>query len=105
MVMILGRRDLLATLLSVAGLPFLAGCGRSHGRQPATPGDALALALLDQIAEDLLRLFPETATSLGIDTGSRGALKSQLADRSADGVQRVANHVRGALERINALPT
>jgi uncharacterized protein (DUF885 family) len=105
MVMVLGRRDLLATLLSVAGLPFLSGCGRSRGPQPATAADAQALALLDQIAEDLLRLFPETATSLGIDTGPRAALKSQLADRSADGVQRVANHVRGALERINALPT
>jgi hypothetical protein len=85
----LGRRDLLATLLSVAGLPLVSGCGRGpRTPTPAKPGDAQALALLDQIADDLLRLSPETATSLGIDTGSRAALRSQLTDRSADGVQR-----------------
>ena len=70
---------------------------------PANPGDAPALALLDQIADDLLRLFPETATSLGIDTGSRAGLRSQLADRSADGVTRLANQVRTALERVKTL--
>ena len=70
---------------------------------PEKSSDAQALAVLDQIAEDLLRLSPETATSLGIDTGSRSALRSQLADRSADGVQRVANQLRASLERVNAL--
>ena len=68
---------------------------------PDGPADAQALTLLDQIAEDLLRLFPETATSLGIDTGARAALRSQLADRSAEGVARVRAHV----ERIGTLPT
>jgi uncharacterized protein (DUF885 family) len=106
----LSRRDLLATLLSATALPLVSACGRSGGASPppptpTQPGDAQALALLSQIAEDLLRLSPETATSLGIDTGSRAALRSQLADRSADGVQRVAQQIRAALERINALPT
>jgi uncharacterized protein (DUF885 family) len=102
----LSRRDLLTTLLSVAGLPLLAACGRSSpgSLTPATAGDGQALALLDQIAEDLLRLSAETATSLGIDTGSRAALRSQLSDRSADGVQRVALQVRAALARVSALP-
>jgi uncharacterized protein (DUF885 family) len=72
---------------------------------PEQTTDAQALALLDQVAEDLLRLSPETATALGIDTGARGALRSQLADRSADGVQRLATQVRESLARINALPT
>ncbi|MGH7529046.1 MAG: DUF885 domain-containing protein [Gemmatimonadales bacterium] len=100
------RRELLVALLSAAALPLWPACGRPGAASPATPaqpGDAQALALLDQIAEDLLRLFPETATSLGIDTGNRAALRSQLSDRSADGVQQVANHVRAALQRINAL--
>ena len=89
-------------------MPLLPACGGSAGPSqatPAQPGDAQALALLDQIAEDLLRLFPETATSLGIDTGARAALRSQLADRSGDGVQRVAQQVRAALDRITGLST
>ena len=106
----MNRRDALETLVSVAGIPLLSGCGRSSRTPtptptPAKPGDTAALALLDQIAEELLRLFPETATSLGIDTGARAPLRSQLTDRSADGVQRVTRHVRAALERINVLPT
>ena len=102
----LSRRDLLATLLSAGALPLLSACTHFRGRGPATPeipGDARTVALLDQIAEDFLLLFPEGATSLGIDTGSRAVLRSQLADRSAEGVQRVAMQVRSALERITAL--
>jgi len=104
----MSRRDLLAMLLSAGALPLLSACGGFRGPSPtapATPGDAQAVALLDQIAEDLLLLAPEGATSLGIDTGSRAALRSRLADRSAEGVERVARQVRVALERINALPT
>ncbi len=72
---------------------------------PEKTNDAQALAVLDQIAEDLLRLSPETATSLGIDTGARAGLRSQLADRSAEGVQRLATQLRASLQRINALST
>ena len=72
---------------------------------PPPTGDAQANALLDQIAEDLLRLSPESATSLGIDTGARAALRSQLSDRSADGAQRLKSQVRASLDRINAVPT
>lgn len=98
----------MAILLSVAAQPLLSSCGRARGpgpATPATPGDAQALALLDEIAEDLLRLSPETATSLGIDTGPRAALRSQLSDRAADGVQRLAGQVRAALARFEAIPT
>jgi hypothetical protein len=106
---LLSRRALLA-LLSAGALPFLFACGGSRGASappatPAQPDDAEALALLSKIAEDLLRLSPETATSLGIDRGARAALRSQLGDRSADGVQRVASQVRAALDRIRAVPT
>ncbi|HEY7193158.1 MAG TPA: DUF885 domain-containing protein [Gemmatimonadales bacterium] len=105
---LLTRRELLAMLLSAAAQPVLPACARSHRPSSAMPEqttDAQALALLDRVAEDLLRLSPETATALGIDTGARGALRSQLADRSADGVQRLATQVRESLVRINALPT
>jgi uncharacterized protein (DUF885 family) len=60
------------------------------------------MAMLDQIADNLLRLSPEGATSLGIDTGARAALRSQLGDRSAEGQQRIANLLRADLERAKA---
>jgi uncharacterized protein (DUF885 family) len=67
--------------------------------------DADALALLDQLADNLLRLLPESATSLGIDIGARAALRSQLTDRSADGQRRLAQQIRSDLERVKAVST
>jgi uncharacterized protein (DUF885 family) len=69
---------------------------------PQRASEADALALLDELAENLLRLLPESATSLGIDIGARAPLRSQLADRSAEGQQRIANQLRSDLERANA---
>jgi uncharacterized protein (DUF885 family) len=100
----LSRREAIAALASSVGLPLMAACA---GNRPlagsATNHDGDALALLGRVADDLLRLFPESATSLGIDTGRRAALRSQLADRSADGRQRVAEQVRADLERVKAV--
>jgi uncharacterized protein (DUF885 family) len=103
----LSRREVLAALASAAALPLMSGCARD-GAAPAPPpagGGADPLALLEGIADNLLRLFPETATSLGIDTGARAALRSQLADRSADGRQVLVKQLRGDLDRIGALNT
>ena len=61
--------------------------------------------MLDQIAENYLRFAPELATSLGVDTGTRAGLRSQLADRSAAGQQNIANQVRQDLERAKAFDT
>jgi uncharacterized protein (DUF885 family) len=99
------RREAIAALASTAALPLIAAC--SGDRAPARPAtnEADALALLDRVADDLLRLSPESATSLGIDTGARAALRSQLADRSADGQQRVARQIRADLERVKAVTT
>jgi uncharacterized protein (DUF885 family) len=83
----------------------MSGCGRD-GAAPASPpasGGPDAVALLDAVGDNLLRLFPETATSLGIDTGARAAFRSQLADRSAEGQQNLAKQVRTDLERINGI--
>ena len=78
---------------------------RQQTSAPPVATEADALALLDQIADNLLRLGPEGATSLGIDTGARAALRSQLTDRSAQGQQQIANQLRADLERIKALNT
>jgi uncharacterized protein (DUF885 family) len=59
--------------------------------------------LLEEIAEGLLQLFPESATSLGIDQGGRLALRARLSDRSAAGQDRIAAALRDALRRVEAI--
>ena len=71
----------------------------------STHGDAAAKALLDDIGNKLLRLTPEAATSLGLDTGARAELRSQLMDRSAEGQQRIASQLHDDLARVNAFDT
>jgi uncharacterized protein (DUF885 family) len=101
----LNRREAIAALASTAALPLLHACGgNSSTSAPAAKpnGEKDALALLDSIGENYLRFAPESATSLGIDTGARAALRSQLADRSADGQRQIADTVRKDLERAKA---
>ena len=103
---VMNRREVIAALASAAGMPLAYGC--TGDAPPADSGadhEADALALLDRIADNLLRLSPESATSLGIDTGARAALRSQLADRSAEGQQRIASQVRADLARVSAFDT
>ena len=99
---LLTRREALAALASSAGLPLMAGCTREPASTPSPSTEADTTALLDDIANNLLRLTPETATSLGIDTGARADLRAQLTDRSTEGLQRIANQLRRDLERANA---
>jgi uncharacterized protein (DUF885 family) len=98
----MNRRDAMTALASAAALPLLAGCAREGTVAPSTTTEAEALTLLDALADNLLRLLPESATSLGIDTGARSSLRSQLTDRSAEGQQRIAQQLRADLERANA---
>ncbi len=97
----LSRREALAGLAAVGTLPFFTAPAWAL----AAPGDAQASALLDSIAENLLRLSPESATSLGIDTGARGVMRAQLGDRSAAGQQRIAATLTADLARLNGLDT
>jgi uncharacterized protein (DUF885 family) len=92
----LSRREAVAALAATAALP-LVSCRRSG----TAPTDADASKLLDSIGENLLRLSPEGATSLGIDTGARAALRSQLSDRSAAGQQRLAGLLKQDLARAD----
>ena len=102
---LISRREAIAALASTAALPFVFGCVRDATHiEPASP-DRDALALLDSFAENLLRLSPESATSLGIDTGARASLRSQLTDRSPQGQQRIASQLRMDLDRANAFKT
>ena len=78
---LLNRREALAGL-GASVLPFIVGVKPAFAQAVDPAAEAQASALLDSIAENLLRLSPEGATSLGIDKGERAFLRSQLADRS-----------------------
>jgi uncharacterized protein (DUF885 family) len=101
----MNRRQAIAALASAMTLPLVSRCTREQA--PASPEtvEAEALALLGQVAENLLRLSPDTATTLGIDIGERASLRSQLADRSAQGQQRIASQIGADLKRVNAFDT
>jgi uncharacterized protein (DUF885 family) len=103
---LLTRREAIAALACGTTVPLMSACSRepSPSSAPkATNTEADASALLDDIGSSLLRLVPETATSLGLDTGAKAELRSQLMDRSAEGQQRIASQLRRDLERANAL--
>jgi uncharacterized protein (DUF885 family) len=104
---VISRRDAIAALAATAALPLIPGCSTEPARAPApaAPTDQDALALLDQIGESYLRFAPESATSLGVDTGARSSLRSQLADRSAEGQQRIAAQVKQDLDKAKAFDT
>ena len=102
---ILSRRDFLAALTSATALPLLSGCGIDVAGNPLAPADTNALKLLDSVADALLNLQPEGATSLGIDTGARAVLRSQLSDLSREGRQRLAAQIRTDLQRVNNFNT
>ncbi len=100
----MNRREALATFTATAALPFLHGCKSERlAAQSASDLESVAQALLEEIGENYLRFAPESATTLGIDTGARAALRSQLADRSAAGQQHIAERVRQDLKRANVL--
>ncbi len=93
----LTRRDWIAGAAAstlAAALPV-----RAQGTAP----DRAAEATLSRIAEGLLADSPEGASSLGIDTGARAALKSRLADRSAAGQRAIADHLRVHVAALKAI--
>ena len=108
----LSRRQAVAALSASAALPLISACSKAVAPETALPPSPPAVApapnasaILDSIAENLLRLSPEGATSLGIDKGEHAALRSQLGDRSAAGQQHVAETIRADLARVNAIDT
>ena len=93
------RREFIASSGAAVALAGLSA------RAAGTDGNAAAEATLAQMTEELLVDYPETATSLGIDTGARAGLKSKLADRSAQGQKDLAQRVAARLARLRAIDT
>jgi len=93
------RRQLLlgaGSTLAFAGTPAAA-------RALLAQNDAPAQALIDRIAGQMLRDYPETATTLGVDKDKRANLKHQLMDRSAKGQAKIAANLKKALADIGKL--
>src|SRR5262245_46590488 len=105
----LNRREAIAALLSTATWPLMSGCTREPG--PTSTATATAETAedarqrVDLVADTPVGLGPEGATSLGIHTGARAELRSQLSDRSGQGQQQIANLLRTDLDRVKAFNT
>lgn len=113
------RRDLLLSALSATAVSLLpgaawsqnttaaattgAGAGAGAGAAaPAGPSDAQFAKLLATFADEILRLSPTTATSLGLDKGARADLKSRLENLSRSGDAAWASQVKSMLKRLDA---
>ncbi len=99
--MSLDRRTLLLTA-AAAGL-----AARSASAAPKVagpPGDAAINRYFDGLSNEILAKDPQTATSLGLDTGARAALKSRFSDASAAHIAEDRIWCRANLARLEAFP-
>jgi uncharacterized protein (DUF885 family) len=105
--MSLDRRHLLAAA-AAAATGFIAAAPKTKGlTQPATgaaPGDAALNRYFDAVSEHILTTGPEGATGLGLDTGKRAALKSQLSDASMAHIAEDRAWCRAGLAKLATFP-
>jgi uncharacterized protein (DUF885 family) len=99
------RRDLLAATLAgaaagatVAALPSTALAAITKKRR-LTPTTRFK-AMLAQFAQEILRLSPEQATGLGMDSGPRAGLKALLSDGSPAGEGKWLAQVQSIRSRL-----
>jgi uncharacterized protein (DUF885 family) len=96
----MSRRQTLALLGGTASSLALAGCqtltSAAAASDPLEQGKASAF--LEFLANKMIALAPEQASSLGVDTGANAALRSRLGDRSAQGQLQIAALLRTGLE-------
>ncbi len=100
MIHALPRRAVVRAALAGAGATVLP-VSAFAATQPAKPSKFRAT--LDAFADEILRLMPENATSLGLDTGKRAALRGQLADGSPQAEARWNAQVKTMLARLAAM--
>ncbi|WP_211453182.1 DUF885 domain-containing protein [Collimonas antrihumi] len=100
------RREMLLSALSAAAvvtLPRIALAQTQIQTKETLPADVRFSTLLADFAEEILRLSPTSATSLGLDSGARLALKSRLPDASPAGRAAWAEQVKSMLARMATL--
>ncbi|MDO9367163.1 MAG: DUF885 domain-containing protein [Sphingopyxis sp.] len=98
----MNRRQTLATLGAGAASVALPIGPAVAETVVAGPRVSASDKLLQSVADNLLALSPEGATSLGIDTGARAAERGKLGDRSAAGQKAVADTLKTDLARVRA---
>ena len=99
------RRTLLQ---SSAAMTLLAACGEGARPIPAPAPETDTLdvtKLMADTATQLLKAYPETAASFGLDNGENADLKSKLSDRSPAGQQKIADNARATLKSLQAIDT
>ena len=99
----LSRREAFTAFGAGGMLIALPGCTRTIASTLGPATEAEAGTLLDSIAENLLWLSPESATSLGIDKDERAPLRSRLAARSQAGQDKLEATLRADLARAQAI--
>ncbi|WP_372785683.1 hypothetical protein [Phenylobacterium sp.] len=100
--MSLDRRSLLLTA-AAAGLVAAKAKGAAP-KAAGAPGDAAINRYFDGLSEQILAAGPEGATSYGLDTGARVALKSKLSDASMAHVAADRALCRTGLTKLEAFP-
>lgn len=91
----LGRRQLLHATAAGGAFALLPAAARAA----VAAGNPFAV-LLAELADEYLLLSPDSATSLGLDTGSRASLKGQLSDASQAGIDKTDALIRSMHARL-----
>jgi len=107
----LSRRKLLQNSAAAAAmLPSLTAC--SDKPNPAAPLESSTntqqtasnlSVILDDATELMLKSYPETTSSAGIDTGQNAHYKSKLTDRSPAGQAAIERDVRAMLKKMQSV--
>jgi uncharacterized protein (DUF885 family) len=100
------RRDLLKFAFAGAAasaLPRFAGAADSAAKNAASPADRRLDTLMADFADEILRLNPTGATSLGLDTGARAGLKFELDQLSHEEDVRWADQVKSMSTRLDTV--
>ncbi len=98
----INRRTALISALSTAALTSFPTALSAATKAVATPSTRFS-NMLAAFSEEILRLAPEQATGLGLDSGARLALKSRLSDSSPAGEAKWTAHVKSMLTRLSSV--
>jgi uncharacterized protein (DUF885 family) len=101
--MTLRRRSFVQSIGAAALASSVAAPARAGADTKPGAGDMALRTLLDRIFNDRMTESPEGATALGLDTGAKAGLKSQLSGRSAADESRALARSRAELAAIRAI--